>query len=347
MNLYDKHVATASEKKRFVLDEEFTVLCTKLEVDDPALKFDQNNPRLQNLLRKKFNGDVPPQTEENLYELLIETADVKMLAESLSQSGETIDPILVDANGNTTEGNRRRAAYKMLSKDNPRFKQIPVEILPSNFSSKHNDFLLTLLHVTGKKRWESIDKATFAAKLVNEHGYTPTAAAKAIGDKKLPEKIRAGEWMMEYQKATKDFDQGKFTMFLKISVNPKLKERWENDETFKPWFFRMISGKEPKISDCRDVVLLQKVPKTSTGVWINKTARKICEVQGIKAAASHLLAEDNGTHEFVEKCKSLREEIDLWGDDISPTPIMISDAKSLLTSLKEKLKSLPTESSDE
>ena len=154
----------------------------------------------------------------------------KTLKEGLERSGESQDDLIVSWDGGACEGNTRTVAMQALKKEGKGFSKVRILCLPKNVDPADVAALLTRRHVVPPCRWESSNQTEVLEWLVAvqnkmEDGDSIREVSLDFGiqDKKLRTLLDAGRFLADYQKKTGDFRPDKFSIFLKIAGNSKLR----------------------------------------------------------------------------------------------------------------------------
>ena len=152
--------AKASEIRDTRLIRGQTIRVQHVEVPHDQLRFYADNPRVHSILRA--DGREPTQMEIENH--MISLDHVKKLANEIEAEGGLHDPVIV--RGGTMEvleGNRRLAAYRLLSrrKNGARWATIRCEILPSGIDEDLVFSLLAQYHINGKLAWQPFEQAGF------------------------------------------------------------------------------------------------------------------------------------------------------------------------------------------
>lgn len=173
------------------------------ELDNKAIPHTElyyfiDNPRVYSLFdRSKSNP-----TQDEMEQQLFECDDVRELKDSIEKNGGLIDPIIVRPNDMVVvEGNRRLAAYRMLSRKNPdKWKMISVNILPDDMPDSAIFSYIGHIHINGKKEWAPYEQAGYLYRTMKEYKSNPKEIANSIGLKpsSVKKMINIYEFMVKH-----------------------------------------------------------------------------------------------------------------------------------------------------
>lgn len=199
------------------------------------LVLDANNPRL-------FIGKTGAE-QDVLVKMLVDTADLKELVQSMSENGYIpIEPLIVTDYGQdkyvVLEGNRRLAALRVLTnpilarecrisipKDIPQhirdtFEEVAVYKVASEKDARS---LIGFKHVNGPHKWESFAKAQFAYKWYvaeKANGLTIDDIANKLGDKNnTVRSLVSAMFVLEQAKKTDTYDISKDRTTIKFAYS--------------------------------------------------------------------------------------------------------------------------------
>lgn len=138
-----------------------TLRVQHVELPHDQLRFYEENPRVHSIMRA--DGREPTQLEIETH--MIGLDHVKKLANEIEAEGGLHDAVIV--RGGTMEvleGNRRLAAYRLLSRRSngaAKWEKILCEVLPTDIDEDLVFSLLAQYHINGKLAWQPFEQAGF------------------------------------------------------------------------------------------------------------------------------------------------------------------------------------------
>ena len=209
---------------------------TKIEeIDIFKLSYWKENPRVNSIIKQNL-GDKDI-SDKDIEKLLYDKVDsVCDLYHDIKKHGGLIDEILVKDNI-VLEGNSRLCAYRYLYKDAEKkndeddmlkWSYIRARIIPSDTSDKAVFSILGTWHITGKKRWDTYEKAAYLKRMNEKHDYSLKYIADSISEteKFVKDHIEAHDLMVE----NNVYDLEKFSYFYQLVLE---KNKSKNYEIFK------------------------------------------------------------------------------------------------------------------
>jgi hypothetical protein len=274
--------AVAEERAMAIAGDKVTisgheVLVSHEDYPVSKVKLDPDNPRLDYIVRSALKGD---RSDQKLHELLWSRDSVKELAKSIYQNGGLIVPIVMIKDGTVVEGNCRTVSYRELGKMYPhdaRWRKIPAQVLPE-VTRQQIDIMLAELHVAGKIPWDAYEQARTVASLHHTHGmtYDWLSAHLRMPRNKLAQLLLAYQLTSEYLKANPDpGNVKKYSFFAEVVKKRELKEKLEQDPTFKEAFFAWI--RDEKLTDNKQI---RQLPL----ILASDATRKVLDQKGFKEA---------------------------------------------------------------
>ena len=141
------------------------------------LKFFIENPRVYSM----FDRSVSDPSQVDMESKLCECDDVRELRDSIEENGGLTVPVVVCKNV-VIEGNRRLAAYRMLSKRDPeKWSYIPAEILPDDIPESAILIYLGQIHIVGQKDWAPFEQAGFLYRSLETTGMNIKELSESTG----------------------------------------------------------------------------------------------------------------------------------------------------------------------
>jgi len=207
------------------------------------LKLDPKNVRFRHFLKEL--------TEKEMEQILWDDPDSRALYREILYSNGLQNPPLVDSNYVVKEGNRRVVCLRKLKEDIASGKvSIPLEkidpvqciVLPVGTSDIDIAIYLTREHVTGKKKWAALDKASHVYDLYNIHRLSFDQIRESISMSKNTTMIMEAAFKktLEYhQKYPDDNDWlDRYSYFFELFKKKDLKawaEKEANLDKFMQW----------------------------------------------------------------------------------------------------------------
>lgn len=238
------------------------ITVTRKWVATTTLKFDRQNPRIQQSLKSQ-EGRI---TQKVLRDIMM-LEDGMELVEALGENGGHREPLLINAHDTTLEGNRRLAAslHRLEVLKDERFAEIPCEQLPSDVTEAEIRSYLSLRHIRQQKKWPSPEIAAQLKLMVEQDGWEIGSLSKYLGESVqwINRYVKAGELCNEFfnyarsRSANKrDTDESKkdpaqtFTYFWKLAQKPKMKGNLEDGQWLDMFYGWLYDG---KLNDCTDL----------------------------------------------------------------------------------------------
>lgn len=221
------------------------------------LKFDPTNARLRHLTEKL--------NQKKIAEWLWEQPEVRELCNEIRFSKGLTEPLCIDSNYVVREGNERLACLRYLNEEahngeiegvaEDQFEMAQCQILPEGTPEKDIAIWLARIHVRGKDKWRTINKAAYIYDLSHKYNLSYDDIKKALGmaKKTVQTTLTTYRATLDYGKKHRDDKQwmSKYSYYYEIFKNEQLKN-WAklnaNLELFDEWVY---SGKIPKGQDVR------------------------------------------------------------------------------------------------
>jgi hypothetical protein len=273
------------------------------------LKFFVENPRIYSVVWSE--GDVPDQDE--IYKTLKKFDNVKVLKEDIRLNDGLLEAIIVqDGTFEVLEGNRRLAAYRMLSETDPiKWGKIKVWLLPKDVAEEDVFALLGQYHIKGRADWSPYEQAGFLYRRYKKHNISKTDLAKEIGlgAARVGTLINTYELMQKHK--VHDVDKWSYFEVYKSSKGirevaktlPQIEERFVSD---------VKTGKITQAVDVREKMgKLDKAPARAVKAYVNGN-------MSLEAAYERAV-NSGGTNELFNRLQRFREWI--------IQPAVLADAK--------------------
>lgn len=258
--------------KDFILTREIRL------IDD--IKLDPENQRVS---FKRQDGNISGK-DKDLQELLWGFDYVKDLYQSIYQNGGLIEDPIINSKNVVVEGNCRTVALRELHKkykNDERFSQLYVRVLPKDVTKEQVTLLLGELHIAGKSQWSAYEQAEYVWKMNREFKkpYDYLSSHLRWSRSKLIQKISAYEETKSYLGRTRD-PQGvrRFSFFEEFMKRKSLREKKEDRnfmEMFGEWVWKN------RIPEAVDVRVLPKILE-------NEEAYRTFQTKGIIEAKAVL-----------------------------------------------------------
>jgi hypothetical protein len=227
-----------------------------IKVPLSKLKLDPTNVRLRHLGKLRES-----EVEEGLWK---EPGMDDWYRQIREEEGIT-DPIVIDANYVTREGNERLVCLRRLSREahdsefpgiaKDQFDIVPCRMVSPNAPEKEIAVYLTRIHVKGSHKWKSLNKAIMIYDLSDKYGVSYEDLRKRLGiSKKTVQTAKSAyEATLRYQKEHRDDVKWyyKYSYYHEIFKNEELKnwaKQYNNLESFTDWIY---TGKIPRGEDVR------------------------------------------------------------------------------------------------
>jgi hypothetical protein len=214
------------------------------EIPVDRLRLDPRNPRIANTIALRI--DTSGEFEQAIENLLWSDPEVHELYRQVLVNQGLIERIIVKPDHTVVEGNCRLVVYRKLRENqarDPRWLKIPSRVLPGDISEREVALLLAQLHVQGKNKWSSFEKAGHVFRLHKDFVLTQDEIAVRLrmSKSKVNQMIRAFEAMQNvYLKHYSDpASVHKYSYFEELFKKPELRE-WatrssENVRRFAGW----------------------------------------------------------------------------------------------------------------
>jgi hypothetical protein len=205
------------------------------EVPLAQLRVDPRNPRIANTVALR----VEPSKESSkaIEDLLWSDPEVHDLYRQVLVNRGLIERIIVKPDYTVVEGNCRVVVYKKLHENHPhegRWSRVPSRILPDDISEREVALLLAQLHVQGKNKWSSFEKAGHIFRLHKEFVLTQDEIAVRLrmSKSRVNQMIRAFEAMVNVflVKYADPANVHKYSYFEELFKKPELRE-WAASST--------------------------------------------------------------------------------------------------------------------
>lgn len=141
------------------------------DVPIEEIKLDITNPRIINSGMLDASSKSETDFQRKIEEKLWEDSNVHELYRQILVNGGLIERIFVKEAGTVIEGNCRTVAYRRLHQqhpNDPKWKKIPARVLPPNISDRQIVILQGEMHVAGKIKWSTFEKAGHVWRLHHE-----------------------------------------------------------------------------------------------------------------------------------------------------------------------------------
>jgi hypothetical protein len=300
----------------------------RVKIPVSSLKLDPDNQRISYLIRKKGS----PRTDADLHAMLWEMDPVKDLYNSILQNGGLISDPLVRRDGVVVEGNCRTVCLRELNKrypDDPRWKEVYVQKLPSTANDEQLTMLIGELHIAGKIEWRAFEQAEYVWKMNSLYGKTYDFLASHLrwSRSKVEQKIAAYMETKNYIEQSGDPDGiNRFSHFEEFMRKKELREKRKEDPSFMKTFRDWV--KEGRFPDARDVRNLPEILE-------NDMALEAFEEGGANAAKTVL------HHKNPSLVSSLWATIDRAINELRSAPLLeIEDLQTGHDSKVAKLRAL-------
>jgi hypothetical protein len=223
-----------------------------------ALKFDPTNARLRHLTDKL--------TDNRISEWLWEQPEAKELCNEIEFSKGLSEPLYIDHRGVVREGNERLACLRFLNEQaqngeienvaKDQFEMANCIVLPEGTPEKDIAIWLARIHVRGKDKWKTINKAAYVYDLSHKYNLSYDNIKNAVGmaKKTVQTTLATYRATLDYGRKYKDDKQwpSKYSYYYEVFKNDQLKNWLKKDtrnlEMFGEWIY---SGKIPKGQDVR------------------------------------------------------------------------------------------------
>ena len=212
-----KHVITIGNRNITVIER---------EIEQRDLVFYKENPRVFTAIQSLGEAE---RTQEKIQEIMINRDHVKTLQSSIKAHGGLMVPIIVKGNV-VIEGNSRLAAYRRLSREDPKkWAKIKCSVLPDDFSEEMIDYLLCNYHIIGQTPWSPFEKAgqLYRTKQRSRKPIDVIAAELGMKSKEVNLLINVYQAMIDAE----DIRPAKWSFYFELYKNPSIaKADKENPE---------------------------------------------------------------------------------------------------------------------
>jgi hypothetical protein len=216
-----------------------------LQVSLSKLKLDPRNVRLVYRDLKK---------DADLQEALWKEPKVREWYVQIREEGGISEPLAIDSNYLVREGNERLICLRKLSKEahdgelpefsKDHFDSVPCQILPPNVQERDIAIWLTRIHVRGKHRWESYNKARMIYELWYKHHFSYEEIRKRVGlsKKTVQNMMTSYREVSNYHELYADDEDWfrKYSYFYEVFKSTELRnwgKRGENMKLFADWVY--------------------------------------------------------------------------------------------------------------
>ncbi len=263
-------------------NQDFILTREKRKISD--IKLDPENQRVSFRRQdEKMSGK-----DKDLQDWLWEFDYVKELYQSIYQNGGLIEDPIINSDNVVVEGNCRIVALRELHKkykNDERFLQLYVRVLPKNATKEQTALLLGELHIAGKSQWSAYEQAEYVWKMNKKfhQPYDYLSSHLRWSKNKLVQKISAYQETKSYLEKTRD-PQGvkRFSFFEEFMKKKSLRDK-KDDRGFMDTFGKWIwNGK------IKEAINVRSLPK----ILENEAAFEIFQTQGIEAAKAILKSLD-------------------------------------------------------
>ncbi|MEM3452395.1 MAG: ParB N-terminal domain-containing protein [Candidatus Hadarchaeum sp.] len=230
------------------------------------LKLDPTNVRFSHL--------PGPLSDKELEDEIWKENETRDLMKSIQAAKGLIEPPFVmegDGYYIIKEGNRRVVALRKLKEavDNGEiddfpasyFDKIPCEIIPKKIDPIRMDIMLAVWHVSGKKEWDALNKASHIFKMHRDKGLTYDIIAEYIGVSKstIKRALLAYEECQRFLKKYPNDPVGikRFTYFDEFFKKSYLVQKATVDRSFRDKFMEWLAA--GKFRTHRDVRVLPDI----------------------------------------------------------------------------------------
>jgi hypothetical protein len=298
------------ESPEYLVIEGKKIKCQIREVNIFELEYYLENPRVNSVI-----SSIPNISQEIIEEKLWELPSVKDLYQDIKDNKGLIDEILV-LDKVVLEGNSRLCAYRYLYKNSPDeekqfWLRIRCKIILEPVSKKDIHTILCTYHIKRKKDWDTYEKASYMAKMLDIDDMKPEEIAKLTNLSPLDvmNHIKAYK-KMRSEGMEKDLD--KFSYYLEF-----YKKKLDKDEEISKNFTKLI--KDNRIPEARWVRQLAKIAK-------DKKAKKRYLDQEDDAVSAFKRVSKSHPEEVESFYKKLKELTEIL--DYSKPEIIIEEIKS-------------------
>jgi hypothetical protein len=227
-----------------------------VKVSLSKLKLDPTNVRLRHLGKLK---------ESEVEESLWNEPGMDDWYRQIREEGGISEPVIIDSNYVTREGNERIICLRRLSREahdgelpgtaRGQFDIVPCRMVSPDASEKEIAVYLTRIHVKGSHKWKSLNKAIMIYDLSTKYGLSYEELRKRLGiSKKTVQTVKSAyQSTLKYQKEHRDDAKWyyKYSYYHEIFKNEELKN-WakqdDNLDSFTDWIY---TGKIPRGEDVR------------------------------------------------------------------------------------------------
>jgi hypothetical protein len=231
----------------------------RMMVPNIDLKFYIENPRVYSLFDRS-EGDP---SQEEMQQKLCTMEDVKELKGTIESNGGLLVPLIVKSGENIVlEGNRRLAAYRILSKKDPdKWKNVICDMYPEDITEDAIFILLGQCHINGQKKWAPFEEAGYLYRRIKNTGCTPAHIATELGisESEIKKRYEVYKFMIEHN----DLDPNHWSYYEEyLKIKALKKARKEHPELDK----KVVADIQSKtISDAKGEIREQlgKVAKIS------------------------------------------------------------------------------------
>jgi hypothetical protein len=223
------------------------------------LKLDPKNVRFKHFMRELSDKEM----EDEIWN----DPDTRNLYREIIYSQGLTHPPLVDANYVVKEGNRRVVCLRKLKEeieakrcDIPLEKIDPVQciVLPPDITEIDIAIYLTREHVTGKKEWAALDKASHIYDLYNVHRLSFDQIREAVSISKATAMTMetAYKKTLEYHAKYPDDKEwlGRYSYFYELYKKKQLKEWAEKNNNIDQFMAWIHDGKIERGEQVRELI---------------------------------------------------------------------------------------------
>ena len=215
----------------------------RVSLPQANLKFFIENPRVYSM----FDRSIADPSQNDMESKLCECDDVRELRDSIEENGGLTVPIIV-CNNVVIEGNRRLAAYRMLSKKDPKkWAYIPAEILPDDVPESAILFYLGQIHIVGQKDWAPFEQAGFLYRSLKTTGMSINELAESTGLKRS--NVQKMVLIYEFMIDNDDQESKHWSYYEQYLTNRAIKKARETNEKLDKKI--VVDIKAGKITDAK------------------------------------------------------------------------------------------------
>lgn len=242
-----------NNRKNFISLKGKKIPCESKMINIFNLSFFYENPRIGSIIAQAKEKI----TDDFIDRKLWEDDNTHKLYKDVEKEGGLINPIVVEGN-RVLEGNTRLCVYRHLYgnssiEQKERWKYIPCTVLLQKLTKEQLYTLLSTEHITGKIEWNTYQKGLLLTRMLEEdkYDYEKIAGITKLSKNTIKNHIDAYKLMLR----AKDTDERKFSYYVQLVSNGKIKKIAQNDPTIISKSVRAI--KNGQFQDAREI---RKIP---------------------------------------------------------------------------------------